>query len=69
MRNEVIRMPDPRAAGEQLRLRRIAIRQLERADLYLGAVAGLDMADDGAVGAIDQIREDLETLRRRLLDG
>jgi hypothetical protein len=54
--------------SERVRVRRIAIRQLERADLYLGAVAGLNMSDDEAVGAIDRIREDVETLRRRLLD-
>ena len=50
------------------RVLRIAIRQLERADLYLGAVASLDMRDDEAQGAVDGIRDDLESLRRYLVD-
>ena len=68
MRNAVFQIPDQRTASELRRVFRIAVRQLERADMYLGAVASLEMGDDDAQDAIDQIRDDVESLRRHLVD-
>ncbi|HZQ48873.1 MAG TPA: hypothetical protein VFB69_01045 [Candidatus Dormibacteraeota bacterium] len=69
MRNAVMRMPEDRTPEETRRVLRIAVRQLERADLYLAAVASLDIGDDEGQAAIDQIRDDVESLRKHLVDG
>jgi acyl-CoA reductase-like NAD-dependent aldehyde dehydrogenase len=68
MRNAVLQIPDQRTVAELRRVLRIAVRQLERADMYLGAVASLEMGDEYAQEAIDTIREDVESLRRHLVD-
>ena len=46
---------------------RIAIRQLERAELYLVALYSLDMAQEGVEGAVDDLLRDLRGLRQRLV--
>ncbi len=69
MRNAVMRMPEHRTREETRRVLRIAVRQLERADLYLAAVASLDIGDPEGQAAIDEIRDDVESLRRHLVDG
>ncbi len=68
MRNAVLQLPDQRSNAEQRKVLRIAVRQLERADLYLGAVSALELADADAELAIDELREDVESLRRHLVD-
>ncbi len=68
MRNAVLQLPDLRTQSEQRRVLRIAVRQLERADLYLAAVAGLDLGDQEARRALDRLRTDLESLRRYIVD-
>lgn len=68
MRNAVLQLAEQRSTAEHRRVLRIAIRQLERADLYLAAVASLDLGAEDAEGGIDQIRDDLEVLRRHLVD-
>lgn len=45
---------------------RIAIRQLERAELYLDAVDSLDLDDAGADRSVRQITEHLRGLRQYL---
>lgn len=45
---------------------RAAIRQLERAELYLDAVGALDVDDRDADHALRRLRADLEALRRHL---
>ena len=47
---------------------RAAIRQLERADLYLAAVAAMEIGDWPAERSVRQLRDDLESLRRHLSD-
>ena len=42
---------------------RIAIRQLERAELYLVALYSLDMAEDGVESAVDNLIRDNPGLR------
>jgi hypothetical protein len=61
-------MPSARTASEARQVMRAAIRQLERADLYLAAVAHMPI-DDGELDlAIRKLRSDLESVRRYLVD-
>lgn len=64
MRNAVLQLPKSRNANEQRQVLRAAIRQLERADIYLAAVAYMDLDDREAERALNQLRADLEGLRR-----
>jgi hypothetical protein len=59
-------MPDQRTMGEQRQVLRAAIRQLERADIYLAAVTYMDIDDRPAERALRQLRADLDALRRHL---
>ncbi len=47
---------------------RTAIRQLERADLYLAAAYYVGLGDPPAERLLVSLRADLEGLRRRLVD-
>ena len=47
---------------------RAAIRQLERAEIYLAAVAYMDVDDRQAERAVNRLRTDVESLRRYLVD-
>jgi len=66
MRNAVLQNQELRTESEQRRVLRIAVRQLERADLYLAAVCALELPE--AEAAIDAVRDDVEELRRHLID-
>jgi hypothetical protein len=66
MRNAIVQMPDQRTTGEQRQVLRAAIRQLERADIYLAAVSYMDIDDRAAERALRQLRADLDGLRRHL---
>jgi hypothetical protein len=66
MRNAVLQLQERRTESEQRRVLRVAVRQLERADLYLAAVCALELPE--AEAAIDALREDVEDLRRQLMD-
>ena len=68
MRNAVLQLAEQRSEAERRRVLRIAVRQLERADLYLAAVLSLDLGDEDSEGGIEQIRDDVEMLRRHLVD-
>jgi len=46
---------------------RIALRQLERAELYLVALYSLDLAEEGVEGAVDDVIRDLRGLRQHLV--
>jgi len=46
---------------------RIAIRQLERAELYLVALYSLDLLDEGIEDAVDDLVRDLRGLRQHLV--
>lgn len=67
MRNAIVRVAETRSAGEERQVLRAAIRQLERADLYLAAVDAMDVADAGAARALGRLRHDVEGLRRYLI--
>ena len=47
---------------------RAAIRQLERADIYLAAVAYMDIDDRDVRRTVNRLRTDVESLRRYLND-
>jgi hypothetical protein len=64
MRNAILQLPSTRTAKEQRLVLRAAMRQLERADIYLAAVAYMDLDDREANRALNQLRTDLESLRR-----
>jgi hypothetical protein len=66
MRNAIVQLPDQRTVGEQRQVLRAAIRQLERADIYLAAVTYMDIDDRAAERALRQLRADLDALRRHL---
>jgi hypothetical protein len=66
MRSAILQLPETRSAHEQRQVLRTAMRQLERADLYLAAVAYMELGDRGAERALNQVRTDLESLRRHL---
>jgi hypothetical protein len=66
MRNPILQLPAQRTTGEQRQVLRAAIRQVERAEIYLAAVAHMDLDDRAAERAVRQLRADLDALRRHL---
>jgi hypothetical protein len=66
MRSAILQLPETRTAKEQRKVFRAAVRQLERADLYLAAVAYMDIGDREAQRALNQVRSDLARLGRYL---
>jgi hypothetical protein len=66
MRNAILQLPETRSAGEQRQVLRAAMRQLERAELYLAAVAYMELDDRAANRSLNQLRTDLESLKRYL---
>jgi len=66
MRNAVLQLQELRTETERRQVLRIAVRQLERADLYLAAVCALEIPE--AEVAIEALRDDVEELRRQLVD-
>jgi hypothetical protein len=59
--------PSKRSDPQRRRNLRIAIRQLERAELYLVALHSLDLAEEGVEGAVDDVIRDLRGLRQHLV--
>ena len=68
MRNAIVQIPDQRSGGQQRAVLRAAIRQLERADVYVAAVGSMDIGDWAAQRSLRELREGLESLRRQLSD-
>jgi acyl-CoA reductase-like NAD-dependent aldehyde dehydrogenase len=66
MRNAILQLPESRTANERRKVLRAAMRQLERADLYLAAVAYMDIGDREAQRALNKVRGDLANLGRYL---
>jgi hypothetical protein len=57
-----------RADSYQRKNLRIAIRQLERAELYLNAVDALDLEDDQVAKGVREVVGQLRALRRYLTE-
>jgi hypothetical protein len=68
MRAAVLQLPGTRTASETRQVMRAAVRQLERADIYLAAVGSMCLGDRQAARALNQIRTDLDALRRHLIE-
>ena len=66
MRNAILQVPDLRSTGRQRQVLRAAIRQLERVEIYLAAVAYMDLGGPAADRSINHLRTDVESLRRHL---
>jgi hypothetical protein len=66
MRSAILQLPEARSANERRQVLRAAMRQLERAEIYLAAVAYMDLDDRPAQRSLNQLRSDLESLRRYL---
>ena len=66
MRNAILQLPESRTANDERKVLRAAIRQLERAELYLAAVAYMELDERDSQRALSQLRTDVENLRRYL---
>ena len=66
MRNAILQMPDQRTQNERRQVLRAAIRQLERAEIYVAAVAFLDLGYPAADRAIQTVRAELNGLMAHL---
>jgi hypothetical protein len=66
MRNAILQLPESRTANEERKVLRAAIRQLERAELYLASVAYMELDDRESRRALSRLRTDVESLRRHL---
>jgi hypothetical protein len=66
MRNAILQLPDQRTNSEQRQVLRAAIRQLDRAEIYVGAVSYMQLDDRAAQRALRQLRGDLDGLKRHL---
>ena len=66
MRNAIVQLPAHRTVGEQRQVLRAAIRQVERADIYLAAVEYMALDDRAAQRTVRRLRGDLDSLRRYL---
>ncbi len=68
MRNAILQIPDARTASERRQVLRAAIRQLERAEIYLAAVTYMELDDREAQRGLAKLRADVESLRRYLAE-
>jgi hypothetical protein len=66
VRNAIVQLPERRTSSEQRQVLRAAIRQLERADIYVAAVVHMDLDDRAVDRALRQVCADLDALRRHL---
>ena len=62
----MLQLPPARTANERRKVLRGAMRQLERADLYLAAVAAMEIGDREADREVGRLRAHLDSLRRYL---
>jgi len=68
VRSAVLQLPVARTDRERRVVLRAAIRQLERAEIYLDAVEYMDLGDREAVRALAQLKADLRSLERYLTE-
>jgi hypothetical protein len=66
MRNAILQLPAQRTTNEQRQVLRAAIRQLDRAEIYLAAVSYMQLDDRAAERALRQLRADVDGLKRHL---
>jgi hypothetical protein len=66
MRNAIVKLPTQRSIGEHRQVLRAAVRQLDRAEIYLAAVTYMDLGDQQVDRTISRLRADLDGVRRYL---
>jgi len=66
VRSAILQLPDSRTAGERKHVPRDAIRQLQRAEIYLAAVAYMELDDREAQRIVNRLRFEISSLARRL---
>jgi hypothetical protein len=67
VRSAVLQLPDARTVKERRIVLRAAIRQLERAEIYLDAVGYMDLGDREADRALGRLLSDLRSLQAYLI--
>ncbi len=68
MRSAILQLPSRRNSNERRQVLRAAMRQLDRAEIYLAAVAYMDVDDRAAQRSVGRLRTDLESLKRHLAE-
>jgi hypothetical protein len=68
MRNAIVKLPTQRSIGEHRQVLRAAVRQLDRADIYLAAVTFMDLGDQAVDRTLSRVRADLDGLHRYLTE-
>jgi hypothetical protein len=68
MRSAILQLPSRRNSNERRQVLRAAIRQLDRAEIYLAAVAYMEIDDRAAQRSVGRLRADLESLKRHLAE-
>ena len=68
MRNAVLQLPTSRSDNERRQVLRAAIRQLERAEVYLAAVDYMELDDRDARRAVRRLRTEVDGLTRYLAE-
>jgi hypothetical protein len=66
MRSAILQLPDTRTASERKQVLRAAIRQLERAEIYLAAVAYMELDDRDVQRTVNRLRSEVDALRSHL---
>jgi hypothetical protein len=66
MRNAIVQLPQTRTAKDRRQVLRAAIRQLDRAELYVVAVDSMNLDDRAAQRLLNHIRTEIDSLRRYL---
>jgi hypothetical protein len=66
MRNAILQLPDARTDTARQEVLRAAIRQLERADIYIAAVEFMGLGDPEAERIARRMRTELHALRTYL---
>lgn len=62
----MLQLPEARSVKERRQVLRAAIRQLERAEIYLDAVEYMNVDDREAERALGRLKADLRSLTRYL---
>jgi hypothetical protein len=68
MRSAILQLPSRRNSNERRQVLRAAIRQLDRAEIYLAAVAYMDIDDRAAQRSVGRLRTDLVSLKRHVAE-
>lgn len=68
MRSAIVQLPARRTGNERRQVLRAAIRQLDRAEIYLAAVAYMELDDRAAQREVARLRAGVGSLKRHLAE-